>query len=89
MGKRLHPVAFEVCLVFAFGLIPSPAFAHLVNTNVGEFYAGMLHPLTSVEHLFPAVALALLAGRCGIPVARWTVAVFPLALIAGTWASRI
>jgi nickel/cobalt exporter len=88
MGKRLHPVAFEVCLVFAFGLIPSPAFAHLVNTNVGEFYAGMLHPLTSVEHLFPAVALALLAGRCGIPVARWTVAVFPLALIAGTWVGQ-
>jgi nickel/cobalt exporter len=68
--------------------MPAPAFAHLVNTNVSDFYAGMLHPLMSVEHLFPAVALVLLAGRCGTQVARWTVAVFPLALIVGTWVGQ-
>jgi nickel/cobalt transporter (NicO) family protein len=83
MRKRTYPLAFKMGLVFTFGLMPAPAFAHLVNTDVGEFYAGMLHPLTSVEHLLPAVALALLAGRCGIQVARWTVAIFPLALIVG------
>jgi nickel/cobalt transporter (NicO) family protein len=88
MGKRFHPSIFTIGLVYALALIPAPAFAHLVNTTVGEFYAGMLHPLTSVEHLLPAVALALLAGRCGAQVSRWTVAIFPLALIAGTWAGQ-
>jgi hypothetical protein len=43
-------------LAFTF-MIPTPAFAHLVNTKVGEFYAGMLRPLTSVELLFPSPAL--------------------------------
>ena len=38
-------------------LWPSKAAAHLVNTNVGEFYAGMMHPLTSAEHLLPILAL--------------------------------
>jgi hydrogenase/urease accessory protein HupE len=57
MGKRFGPVAFRVSLAFALDLIPAPAFAHLVNTDVGEFYAGMLHPLTSIEHLLPTVAL--------------------------------
>jgi hydrogenase/urease accessory protein HupE len=57
MGKRSSPVAFKLGLAFTFGVIPTPAFAHLVNTKVGEFYAGMLHPLTSVEHLFPSLAL--------------------------------
>jgi ABC-type nickel/cobalt efflux system permease component RcnA len=63
---RCYSVAFQVALAVAFGLGLDPAFAHLVNTNVGEFYAGMLHPLTSAEHLLPAVALALFAGRCGL-----------------------
>jgi nickel/cobalt transporter (NicO) family protein len=88
MSQRTHPVTFTVGLALAFGLIPAPAFAHLVNTNVSEFYAGLLHPLTSVEHLFPAVALTLLAGRCGTQAARWTVAVFPLALMVGTWVGQ-
>ncbi len=85
---RCYPVAFQVALTVAFGLVPDQAFAHLVNTNVGEFYAGMLHPLTSAEHLLPAVALALLAGRCGTQAARWTVLTFPLALVVGAWAGN-
>jgi nickel/cobalt exporter len=46
-------------------LWPALASAHLVNTDVGEFYAGMMHPLTSAEHLLPTLALALLASQCG------------------------
>jgi nickel/cobalt exporter len=63
---------------------PTQASAHLVNTNVGEFYAGMLHPLTSTEHLLPILALALLAIQCGQRAARVTLLVFPMALLAGT-----
>src|SRR5262245_33413571 len=80
---RLLPFAIAV----AFGaLLPSPASAHLVNTDVGEFYAGMLHPLTSAEHLLPILALALLAIQCGKHAARITLLVLPLALLGGTMA---
>jgi nickel/cobalt exporter len=83
MGQCSRPVTRMMALPLAFSLMPAPAFAHLVNTSVGDFYAGMLHPLTSIEHLWPAAALVLLAGRCNAHVARWTVAVFPPSLIAG------
>ena len=66
-------------------LFPASAWAHLVNQDVGEFYAGMLHPLTSFEHLLPAAVLGLLAGRQGLRGARWALFVFPAALILGTW----
>jgi hydrogenase/urease accessory protein HupE len=55
MGKHSYPV-IKMGLALTF-MIPTPAFAHLVNTKVGEFYAGMRHPLTSVELLFPSPAL--------------------------------
>lgn len=79
------------CAVLAaFGvLLPATAWAHLVNTNVGEFYAGMMHPLTSSEHLLPILALALMAGQCGKHVARVTLFAFPVALLAGTLAGSL
>jgi nickel/cobalt exporter len=78
--SRLSSAVFAVCSVF----LPAKAYAHLVNTNVGEFYAGMMHPLTSSEHLLPALALALMAGQCGKHAARATLLAFPAALLAGT-----
>jgi nickel/cobalt exporter len=80
---RLLPVSIAIALA---ALLPAPASAHLVNTDVGEFYAGMLHPLTSAEHLLPTLALALLAIQCGKHAARAALLVFPLALLAGTMA---
>jgi nickel/cobalt exporter len=78
---RLVPFSIAV----AFGtLLPAQASAHLVNTDVGEFYAGMMHPLTSAEHLLPILALALLASQCGKPAARATLLAFPMALLVGT-----
>jgi nickel/cobalt transporter (NicO) family protein len=75
------------CTAVALGaLSPTLASAHLVNTDVGEFYAGMLHPLTSTEHLLPTLALALLAIQCGKRAARATLFAFPMALLAGTLA---
>lgn len=65
------------------GLIPAPAQAHLVNTDVGVFYAGMMHPLTSAEHLLPTLAVAVLASQLGKQAARGVVLVFPVALAAG------
>lgn len=47
-------------------LLPSPVGAHLVNTSVDPFYAGMLHPLMSTEHLLPMLALVLLLAAVSI-----------------------
>ncbi|KAI93422.1 hypothetical protein T281_16830 [Rhodomicrobium udaipurense JA643] len=42
--------------------LPEPASAHLVNTRFGNFYDGMLHPLTALEHMVPWLALGMLVG---------------------------
>lgn len=63
--------------------IASPAQAHMVSADVGDFYAGLLHPLTSPEHWLPMLALALFAGQVGRAAARAAVLAFPLALAAG------
>lgn len=66
------------------------AHAHLVSARFGEFYAGLLHPLTSLVHLIPWVALALFASMQDKRTSRWSVLVFPLLVILGAcfgWAS--
>jgi ABC-type nickel/cobalt efflux system permease component RcnA/hydrogenase/urease accessory protein HupE len=64
----------------------SPATAHMVSPDVGDFYAGMLHPLTSAEHLLPMLALAVLVGQCGRRAVRAALPVFPATLAAGVLA---
>lgn len=83
--SRLIPVVFGVCGVFS----PVTVYAHLVNNNVGEFYAGMLHPVTSLEHLLPILALSLIGGQCGKHAARATLFTFPAGLLAGTLAGSL
>ena len=83
--SRWSSAVFAVFGVF----LPANAYAHLVNTNVGEFYAGMMHPVTSSEHLLPILALALIAGQYGKHAARWTLFAFPAALLAGTFAGSL
>jgi urease accessory protein len=71
-------------LVFGAG----PAEAHLVNTRFGDFYDGMLHPMTALEHMIPWVALGLLAGlhpKAG----RWMLLTFPIGLAIGTVLARL
>ena len=83
--KPLRLLPFSTAVAFGV-LLPARASAHLVNTDVGEFYAGMMHPLTSAEHLLPTLALALLASQCGKAAARATLLAFPMALLVGTLA---
>ena len=70
-------------------LLPTPALAHPVNTQIEDFYAGMMHPLTSIEHLLPILALALLACQCGSRSKRAILVVFPLALLGSTLAGSL
>lgn len=62
---------------------PSLAHAHLVETRLGDFYAGAFHPLTDFEQVLPWIALAVFAAFQGAHRARWIILVFPLALLAG------
>jgi urease accessory protein len=63
-------------------LYPTVADAHPIK-GVGDFYAGMLHPLTALEFLVPWIALALFAGQQGRKAALLTLGIFPFALVSG------
>jgi urease accessory protein len=63
-------------------LVPSVTAAHPIK-GVGDFYAGMLHPLTALEFILPWIALALFAGQQGRKGALLTLGIFPLALVSG------
>ncbi len=69
--------------------MPTAAHAHLVDTRLGDFYGGALHPLTDFEQILPWIALAALAAFQGPQRARWMIVVFPLALLAGGAASLV
>ncbi len=75
--KQLLLVA---CVGTAFS---SPAAAHLVSTRFGEYYSGLLHPLTTMMHLVPWIAMGLLAAVQGKMNTRRNVLMFPLAVAVG------
>ena len=71
--------------MFAVGLgalAPLPAFAHPMQ-GVGDFYAGMLHPVVTIETVLPLIAFSLLAGQQRRETAAYLLATFPAALIVG------
>jgi urease accessory protein len=57
--------------------------AHAVGARFGDFYAGLLHPVTAFEHLLPLLALCLLAGFQPPRAARWILLALPAGLLAG------
>lgn len=63
-------------------LTPLPAFAHPMK-GVGDFYAGMLHPVTTLETVLPIVVLSLLAGQQRRETAITLLLTFPGALVFG------
>lgn len=69
--------------------LPARANAHLINTTLGDFYGGMLHPLTGVEDVVPWFALAILAALQGPQTARWLLLAFPLGLAGGALGSIV
>lgn len=73
-------------LALAVAGAASPALAHTGVGAVHGFGAGLMHPLTGVDHLLAMVAVGLWAGLVG-GRARWA---YPLAfvammVIAGLW----
>lgn len=68
------------------GLAPSLAHAHAAFAGAGDFYAGVLHPLTSPEHIMLLLALGLLAGQNQRRRCSFLIALFPAAVLAGALA---
>jgi urease accessory protein len=63
-------------------LWPTRALAHPMK-GVGDFYAGMLHPMTAVECILSMVALSLLAGQQNRKTAIGILISFPFASVVG------
>jgi urease accessory protein len=63
-------------------LLPGTAAAHPIK-GVGDFYAGMLHPLTTLDFLLPWIALALFAGQQRRKGALLVLSIFPTAILLG------
>lgn len=78
---KAHQKAIFVSVGLAT-LTPIPAFAHPMK-GVGDFYAGMLHPLITIESVLPLVAFSLLAGKQRREAAIPLLTVFPTSLIVG------
>lgn len=77
---RLAP---PLLALFALGCLPVTASAHLVSVRFGDFYTGLIHPLTAFENALPWLALAMFAGLHGAVRARWMLVAFPAAVAAG------
>jgi urease accessory protein len=62
--------------------VSSTADAHTAAKEVGDFYAGVLHPVTALEHILSFVALGLLVGQQGRKASS-AVLVFSVMLMLG------
>jgi urease accessory protein len=75
MNRRLFITALTLPIsLFA----PAVANAHPIK-GVGDFYAGMLHPITAIEYAVPLIAIGLCAGQQSRETARDMVVAFPIA----------
>lgn len=72
----------------AFSCWPSLAHAHAAFAGAGDFYAGVLHPITSPEHIMLLLAFGLLAGQNSRQRCSFLLAVFPVAVLTGALASQ-
>ncbi|WP_353571949.1 HupE/UreJ family protein, partial [Candidatus Albibeggiatoa sp. nov. BB20] len=60
------------------GLLPVSAYAHHTGVEITGFVAGILHPLTGLDHLLAMIAVGLWASQMSHK-ARWTL---PISFIA-------
>lgn len=75
--------------LFAVVLAAEPAFAHSVSARFGELYSGLLHPITTLVHLVPWIALGLLGGSLETPKARTVLYVFPGSVAVGALCATV
>lgn len=78
-----------IAAALALVSVPASADAHLINTTLGDFYGGVLYPLSGPEDVVPWFALAILASIQYPRNARWLLFVFPVALVGGALLSVV
>ncbi|MEL7470893.1 MAG: HupE/UreJ family protein [Pseudomonadota bacterium] len=76
-------------LIGALLFLPSPAHAHLVGMEFGDFYAGALHLIVAPEHVAILITLACIAAFQSRNVARWILIALPVGLGFGGAAAMI
>ena len=86
-GRHTRALALLVMAAFT-SAVPAQAFAHSLSTRFGDFYGGLLHPLTSLEFGMGFLVLALLAGQQDKRGARLVLAWFIAAMFAGAIAAH-
>jgi hydrogenase/urease accessory protein HupE len=77
------PFAFSLFFAALAVLLPSPTWAHLVNTGMGPVYDGIGHLLLTPEDLVPVLALSCYCGLRGPQAGRWAMFMLPVAWCAG------
>ncbi len=81
-GRRARTLAALMMCVYSAAM-PAQALAHSLSKRFGDFYGGLLHPLTSLELGMGFLVLALLAGQQNKRGARSMLAWFIAAMLAG------
>lgn len=77
----------KTALLVSVLLVSQQADAHLVSTRFGEFYSGLLHPITTFMHVIPWAGMALLGAQQVRSYSRWLLIIFPLAVTTGVFSS--
>ena len=67
-------------------LVSFDVHAHGTVAGTTTFVAGLLHPLTALEHVLPLIALGMLAGQRGLRAGEALLVAFPVAFASGTLA---
>lgn len=83
MNRNTGYALWFCVLAVAVIALPSPAWAHLVNTGMGPVYDGIGHLLLTPEDLVPVIALSLYCGLRGPGAGRLAMFVLPVAWCLG------
>lgn len=86
--KRLARAFDPRVLAGVTALLATPELhAHGVVDGPNAFVAGLVHPMTALEHVLPLVALGMLAGQRGLRTGEGLIIAFPLAFAGGALAA--
>ncbi len=64
-------------------LVTGPAWAHSGAGDVGGFAAGLLHPVSGVDHMLAMIAVGMWGAQLGLPLIWLLPVTFPLVMALG------
>jgi urease accessory protein len=76
--------AWAGLLALSLGLIPiEPALAHTGTGSLGGFAAGVLHPISGLDHVLAMVAVGMWGAQLGMPLIWVLPVTFPIVMALG------